>query len=241
MNYSHLPAWLERSKLFRLFFLIRKLYLIQVRFSHYAQFAEDISIRRLLEKKKTGFFVDVGCFHPKKYNNTWRLYRQGWRGINIDIDPIKITGFNVVRTQDTNLCCAVSDQEGEIEYFSNGFYALTTSLDQTFAETQGLYKKKKTQSKQLTTLIEQTAYKGREIDFLSVDAEGHDLAVLKSLDFDTYRPKLIAVETHLKLFSEVEKSPLYLFLQDRGYSLVGWVGLTLLLAHPDFQQELRES
>jgi len=183
MNYSHLPAWLERSKLFRLFFLIRKLYLIQVRFSHYAQFAEDISIRRLLEKKKTGFFVDVGCFHPKKYNNTWRLYRQGWRGINIDIDPIKITGFNVVRTQDTNLCCAVSDQEGEIEYFSNGFYALTTSLDQTFAETQGLYKKKKTQSKQLTTLIEQTAYKGREIDFLSVDAEGHDLAVLKSLDF----------------------------------------------------------
>ena len=183
----------------------------------------------------------MGCFHPKKYNNTWRLYRQGWRGINIDIDPIKIAGFNVVRTQDTNLCCAVSDQEGEIEYFSNGFYALTTSLDKTFAETQGLYKKKKTQSKQLTTLIAQTAYKGREIDFLSVDAEAHDLAVLKSLDFDTYRPKLIAVETHLKLFSEVEKSPLYLFLQDRGYSLVGWVGLTLLLAHPDFQQELRES
>ena len=156
MNYSHLPAWLEHNKLFRFLFLLRKLYLIQTRFIHYSQFAEDISIRRLLEKKKSGFFVDVGCFHPKKYNNTWRLYRQGWRGINIDLDPIKIAGFNVVRAQDTNICCAVSDKEGEIEYFSSGFYSLTNSLDKQFAQTQGPYKKKKIICKQLTTLIEQT-------------------------------------------------------------------------------------
>jgi hypothetical protein len=31
-----------------------------------------------------GFFVDVGCFHPLFYSNTWKLYKKGWRGVNID-------------------------------------------------------------------------------------------------------------------------------------------------------------
>ena len=48
---------------------------------------------RFFPKKYKGFFVDVGCFHPIKYNNTYRLYRKGWRGVNIDIDAIKIEGL----------------------------------------------------------------------------------------------------------------------------------------------------
>ena len=34
----------------------------------------------------------------------------------------------------------------------------------------------------------------RKIDFLNVDAEGLDLEVLKSNDWDMWRPKIIAVE-----------------------------------------------
>ncbi len=46
-------------------------------------------------------------------------------------------------------------------------------------------------------------YQGRQIDLLSVDAEAHDFEVIESLDFNRYSPRLIAVETHLRLLPDV--------------------------------------
>lgn len=220
---------------------MRKLYLSKIKLSHFSQFAEDISINRLFPKASKGFYVDVGCFHPKKYSNTWMLYKKGWRGINIDIDSIKIAGFNIVRPSDTNIACAVSNKEGEITYYTSGFYSLTASLDADFAEQhKRSFVKRQTTCKPLTKIIDETKYKNRQIDLLSVDAEAHDLEVLKSLDFERYQPRLVAVETHHPVFADIEKSPLYEYLMSMEYSLVGWCGLTLLLASPQMQQELKK-
>lgn len=241
LNYTNLPSWIERNPIFRKLFLLRKLYLTKTKFSYHSQFAEDISIRRLFPKKFKGFFVDVGCFHPKKMNNTWTLYRKGWRGINVDIDSIKIEGFDLVRPGDSNIHSAVSNSEGEITYWANGFYSLTTSLDASFVEGKSGYIKKTAKCNKLKDIIDATKYKDKKIDFLSVDAEGHDLEVLRSLDFERYDPSLIAVETHKTLFSEVENTELYKFLMAKEYCLVGWCGLTLLMANKTFQRTLANS
>lgn len=238
LNYSHLPSWLERNWVFRKLFLLRKMYLIKARSSHYGQFAEDVSIARFFDSSYRGFFVDVGCFHPKKYSNTWRLHKQGWRGINIDIDSIKINGFDMVRPGDINIACAVSNTEGEVTCYSHGFYAGTTSLHRRCVSYQPDGVPRTVRSATLTSLINATRYKNRQVDFLSVDAEHHDLEVLRSLDFDRYDPKLIAVESHLALLSEVTRSPLYEFLAAKQYDLVGWCGLTLLMANPTLQKTL---
>lgn len=241
LNYRQLPAWLETNPVFRKLYILRKLYLTQSNFKHHSQFAEDISIIRLFDENYKGFFVDVGCFHPKKYNNTWLLYKRDWRGINIDLDSIKIEGFNIYRPEDTNIASAVSDHEGQVEYFSDGFYSLKTSLDKDFLENNRAgYKKRTTLCNTLSNIIDNTKYKDREIDFLSVDAEGHDLQVLKSLDFDRYQPKLVAIESHFPLFSQVENSDLYQFLISKEYNLVAWSGLTLLMANPAHQDKLVE-
>lgn len=240
LNYTHLPHWLENNPIFRTLFLLRKLYLTKTRFTHYSQFAEDVSVERMFPKGFKGFFVDVGCFHPKKYNNTWRLYRKGWRGINIDIDAIKIQGFNLVRPNDTNIQSAVSNTDGEITYWSRGFYSLTTSLSDSFAADKEKYIQKTVQCSRLTDIIDRTGYKDKKIDFLSVDAEEHDLEVLDSLDFERYDPTLIAVETHSTLFSEVEGTEIYRFLLEKGYCMVGWCGLTLLMVNQAYQRTLKE-
>jgi len=235
---SHLPVWLENNRVFRFLFILRKLYLTKTAAKHFAQFAEDVSIKRFFDENYQGFFVDVGCFHPKKHNNTWMLYKKGWRGVNIDIDPIKIIGFDISRPEDINIASAVSNKEGEIVYYSNGFYSLTTSIDADFISNKAGYSKKTTSCAKLSQLLDGTKYQNRQIDFLSVDAEGHDLEVLMSLDFNRYDPKLIAVESHYPLFSQVEKSSLYNFLAGKGYCLTGWCGLTLLMASKSFQQKL---
>ena len=37
-----------------------------------------------------GIYIDVGCNHPIKFNNTYLLYKRGWSGINIDLDSKSI-------------------------------------------------------------------------------------------------------------------------------------------------------
>lgn len=238
LNYSHLPKWLENNVIFRTLFLFRKLFLLKKSFRHYAQFAEDISIALHFPKRSKGFFVDVGCFHPVKYNNTYRLYRKGWRGVNIDIDSIKIQGFKVLRPGDTNIACAVSDKPGEVNYCSNGFYSLTITLDEEFAAGKPGYLKKTVKADTLNNILDGTKYKDRPIDFLTVDAEGHDYQILSSLDFQRYQPKLIAVETHKTTLDEVMKEDLYLYLTSLGYIMVNWVGLTLLFRRKENQPAL---
>lgn len=236
LNHTHLPAWLEKLWLFRKLFLIRKLFITRNRFSHYSQMGEDIVLKRWFPKKHKGFFVDVGCFHPIKYNNTYYFYKKGWRGINIDIDSIKIEGFDLVRRKDTNINCAVSNQDGEVIYWTNGFYTPTVTLDRAFAESKEgkkyQYRAKKTQAKKLTTIIDETKYKNNPIDILSIDVEGHDFEVLKSLDFERYAPKVIAIESQLGKFKDVQQADEYEFLLNKGYDFVNWVGMTLIFKKP---------
>ena len=228
LNYSHLPSWLENNRLFRFFFLIRKIYITKRSFRHYGQFAEDVTIGRLFPKGYRGFFVDVGCFHPVKYNNTITLYRRGWRGINIDIDSIKIDAFKIARPGDTNITAAVSSEEGEVTVFSDGFYSLNTTLDPEFAGRRARYRKRTVRARRLDSLIDETKYKDRRIDLLTVDAESYDLKVLRSLDFGRYSPRVLAVETHLCDFDAIAESELYQFVLSQKYSLAGWCGLTLI-------------
>jgi hypothetical protein len=218
----------------RKLFLLRKVYLCRTSFRHYSQYGEDVPTYVHLAPIKQGFFVDVGCFHPKKYNNTYRWYRQGWRGVNIDLDPIKIEAFQMARPGDVNLVYAI-DREGRGELrdrYSFGRYSLLSTLDKDYAEQQRKLGKQYVVGKvpvaALDFVLDGTRFAGRKIDLLSVDAEGHDLAILQSLSFEKYRPGLILVELHQFTLDKVMASPLYAFLVGKGYDLVNWVGPTLM-------------
>jgi hypothetical protein len=220
--------------LLRKLFLLRKIYLSCTSFRHYSQYGEDVPTYVHLVPIKRGFFVDVGCFHPKKYNNTYRWYRMGWRGVNIDLDPIKIEAFQMVRPKDVNLVYAI-DREGKGELrdcYSFGRYSLISTLDKDFAEKQRelgkQYVVRQVPVASLDYVLDQTRFAGRQIDLLSVDAEGRDLAILQSLSFEKYSPYLILVELHQPTIDKVMDSSLYEFLSGKGYDLVNWTGPTLI-------------
>ena len=115
-----LDNWLLRK-----LFLLRKIYISRTSMRHYSQYGEDDSTYQHLASIHRGFFVDVGCFHPVKYSNTYRWYRKGWRGVNIDLDPIKIEAFKMVRGKDENLVYAISKEgTGELrDCYSFGRYS----------------------------------------------------------------------------------------------------------------------
>jgi len=221
------------KKIYNKLYLFRKVYLTKYWRSHRAQFGEDVVLSSWIGKKiNQGFYVDVGCYHPWKYSNTYFLYKRGWRGVNIDLDNIKIDAMNWARPQDTNIVAAVSDLATEVEVHANPrkYCGITTIETSQVQPTQCV--KRKIKTKTLNQILTDTRYKDREIDLLSIDVEGHDFNVLKALDFSKYKPKIILIETLIKNFEHIHDSELFKFLINKGYLFSNWVGYTLFFIHP---------
>ena len=81
----------------------------------YSTFGEDLIIEKYFEKKKKGFYVDIGCYHPLEGNNTYLLFKKGWNGINVDVNSLSVDLFNKARVNDYNVNLAVSNQKKKIK------------------------------------------------------------------------------------------------------------------------------
>ncbi len=189
----------------------------------YSQHGEDSIILNLIGKKD-GFYVDVGCNHPVKESNTFSFYiQQGWRGINIDANETLTNKFKKIRLQDNVIFTAVSDEEGELDFYE--FYTDTIStVDKgSIAARSGkseIKEIKKVKARTLNNiLLEQIPERKETIDLLSIDVEGHDLNVLKSLDLNMFRPKLIVVEIEDFNFSNPEQNSVVSHLKGYGYAI----------------------
>jgi FkbM family methyltransferase len=222
----------ERVPPLRWLWLLRKAWLIRARGAHYAQWGEDVVLEQYLGERapQAQCYVDVGCFHPRKYSNTWRLYRRGWRGVNVDVDPVKRDVFDLARPGDENLCCAIGETPGEATLYSFGHYSVLSTLDaQKAAEYRRLgydCVERRVRVRTLTEVMDASRFRGRRIALLNIDVEGHETSVLRSLDFARYRPGLILVESHAAGFAALAADPNYRLLDGLGYELVNWVGLT---------------
>ena len=190
------------------FFLNRKTYAME---------GEDLEIVKILKNINNGFYVDAGGYHPIDRNNTYLLYKKNWRGINIDLSKFSIDLFNFTRPLDININAAVTNNDGyETFYYQKQLSQLTT-IKKNIANQrmQGSIKEKKIKSEKLSTIINNTKYKNRKIDFLNIDLEGADFDALQSLNFEIYRPKLICVEIYDE---NIEMSEINLFLKNLNYS-----------------------
>jgi FkbM family methyltransferase len=172
-----------------------------------------------------GFYVDVGCNHPKFLSNTYGLYRKGWRGICIDANPEMIQKFKFFRPRDVAISALVSDEVGEKEFYTieNNVLSTVEIANLRDAEKQGFtYQTETLQPRTLTDILD-TNNCPREIGILSIDVEEHDYSVLKSLDFQKYSPKLIVVEDETYQVDAPEVNLIYALLKGQGYDLVGFV------------------
>ena len=183
----------------------------------YAHTEEDLFILKKF-KNKNGFYVDVGCHHPTRLNNCHLLYKNGWSGINIDISEFSIRLFNIVRKKDININKAVSSKQKKVKFYYDKLISFYISLNKR----KELDRFKEIMSDTLTNIIDQTKYKNKKIDFLSIDTEGKDFEVLKSLNFKKYAPKYICIEIYNNniLRFNIKKNQIYRYLIKKNYKLL---------------------
>jgi FkbM family methyltransferase len=189
----------------------------------FSQEGEDRILARMYEGIGPGFYVDIGAHDPDRFSNTALLYRNGWHGINVDPRPGVEARFARRRPRDTTLEAGIAAVAGLLEYFVFDDEALNTfsraRAEMLTATTP--YRVVQTLSIPVLTLAElldQQLPPGQGIDLLCVDAEGLDLEVLRSNDWDRFRPeRLIVEDLEGRPLDEIGTSPVAAFLRPLGY------------------------
>jgi FkbM family methyltransferase len=203
---------------------LKSLLFDQFAIKSYSQEGEDMILRRLFEMKNNGFYLDVGAHHPKRFSNTYFFYKKGWRGINIDAMPGSMKSFNKIRSRDINIEKPISKDKCILKYYAfnepalNGF-SKELSLLRDESENYKILFTLDIETVTLEDVLNQYLPKNQVIDFLSVDVEGLDFDVLKSINLDKYRPKVILVEILGRTISEIYNDPIYSFLVNENYIL----------------------
>jgi FkbM family methyltransferase len=198
----------------------------RLRFS-YAQYGEDLIAEALLPDA-AGFYAEVGAFHPVQISNTYLFYRRGWQGIVIDPNPRAVALFERRRPRDIVVGCAVSDEEGPV------FLDVTSSHEAAHLRGAGVdgtssqapRRSYRVTCRRLDKILCEYLPPGQNIDFLTVDCEGYDLNVLRSNDWEKFRPRVVAVED----WESRAESQICRFLAERGYSHVIDANITRIFA-----------
>ena len=176
----------------------------------------------------TGFYVDVGAFHPIVGSNTYKLYLRGWHGITIEPCHDNARLFEQMRPWDRHLTIGIAAESSTLTYHRFAHAGLNTfdpKTAQAVARTDAVTKvaTETVICQPLSEVLDQYA-PGQHVDLLSVDAEGFDLAVLQSLDWQRRRPTAICVEDiaayNLGTLGKSQFSAIRAFLHTRDYWLV---------------------
>jgi len=190
----------------------------------YAQAGEDMVIDFLLEG--VGIqptYLELGTNHPRFGNNTYKFYRRGCHGVLVEADPSLIPCIRKARRRDKVLNVGVSAHEETVKKF----YIFSCPSFNTFDEKEALGREKTSAAKitavvdvqlmSVNTIIEKNFE--RFPDFLSIDIEGLDLEVLKSINFEKHPIPIICAETCS--FSDTHIKPkdkaIETFLTSKGY------------------------
>jgi FkbM family methyltransferase len=147
-------------------------------------------------------FVDVGAFDGIGFSNTRALFERGWTGICVEPVSKNFEKLELLYrgTPVRTVRAAASDADGEAEmmvatipgheYWGSDVSSLEPSTCSSWSEYA--WTTEVVPTRRLDSILE--AERIKQVDFLSVDVEGHERAVLDGLDLDRYRPKVIAIE-----------------------------------------------
>lgn len=193
----------------------------------YSQAGEDRIVDNLFESVGVCLprYLEIGTNHPKEGNNTYFFYRRGCSGVLVEANPSFAKLIRRKRARDHFYNIGISPESG---VDTLDFYAFKQSGHSTFDKTEAeirlangcvLHELCKIPVMTINEILTQEfPYRP---DFLSIDIEGLDLPVLKSLDYERYPIPVICAETCSAVSGPVKDHNIGIsdFLETKGYFL----------------------
>ncbi len=191
----------------------------------FSKSGDDIQLMKLINNSSPGLYVDIGSWHPVKASNTYFFYLRGWKGICIDPNPELLDLYTRFRPKDLFLNCALGNSDQNLNYYMlSDKYTSMNTLDYDFIVKHKLENEVKEVKNipvhNLKDLLEQYVNPNDRLDFFDVDVEGYDLEVLKTNDWNKFRPKIVIIETDVSMQEDIN-SPITQYLALQKYRILG--------------------
>jgi FkbM family methyltransferase len=163
----------------------------------YAQRYEDMRLLCCFEGQATGFYIDIGAGHPVYDNMSFAFYLRGWRGVTVEPNPWLALLSEAVRSHDTRIASLVGATEGEATYYLvEDLHGLSTTFESHARAAEREHGKRAQALTMPVTTLQMLCerYSAGAIDFLKVDVEGAERAVIEGGDWRRFRPKMLVLE-----------------------------------------------
>lgn len=207
---------------------------------YYSQFGQDKYLEENIFKGyKFGIFMDIGAHDGISINNTLYFEKNKWNGYNVE--PIEEVYNNLVinRPNCININCAVSDTDSVSNFIYNkGYTEMISGLEKDYDNRHfnrlsnelnsmgGSSEIIKVTTKKLSTLC--LLHNIKYINYLSIDVEGAEFSVIKSIDFSKVFIDVIGFENNYE-----DKSLIIIeYLEKNNYLLI-YKSSDIFMIHKD--------
>jgi len=189
-----------------------------------SQFGQDEIVLEYLKNKKNGFFVEIGASDGILLSNCFLLEKKyNWNGICIEPIPYKFDSLIKNRNCKCVNKAVFSKSNLEVdfsihkygEYTEDGISGITDYLDKHREKVLKNETRIKVKTQTLNDILEENK-SPYIIDYLSLDTEGTELEILKSVDLNKYKFRIISVE-HNYMFKR--KQEIFELLNSYNYKL----------------------
>jgi FkbM family methyltransferase len=174
----------------------------------FSQHGQDAFVYETFFKSNgRGYFVDVGAYDGVTFSNSLFFERHlGWSGMCIEPLPAAFEKLRGCRTA-TCVNCAVADRDGKGEFvdvdmpnFGKMYSGLRAEYDPRHVQILNAYmtgaRLIEVPLRRLADILDENGV--RKIDYMSIDTEGGELKILKSLDLKSYDVRVISIENNYK-------------------------------------------
>lgn len=192
----------------------------------FAQQGEDLVIKQMFASLgiSNATYLDVGAYDPIKDSNTYLFYALGSHGVLVEPNPAYAAKLRKARPRDVVLEEGIGIN-GET---SADYYEFAEDEDNTFSKEQAdkvvrLGMPIKSVVKMRMASVDDVIaanFGGGAPSLLSIDTEGLDLAILKTLDFHRFRPPVVCVET-LEVGTSRAIEDIATYMRQQGYAARG--------------------
>jgi FkbM family methyltransferase len=204
--------------------------------TYHSQYRQDQFLREHLLPQNDGFFVEVGADDGVDRSNTLAFEQAGWSGICIEPSPSRFDALlRNRRCECLNVAIASIEERAEfldIVGYGKGLSGLVCHYDprhverierETAANPLTVSRSRVTvPARRLDTILAERGV--RTVNYCSIDVEGSELDVLRSIDFDTVSFDVITVEDNYG------EPAVRRYLEERGFRLVTVAGQDLVYA-----------
>jgi hypothetical protein len=167
----------------------------------------EFVINEVFRNKRNGIFIDVGAYDGNTVSNTLYMEDQlGWKGICIEPNPESFENL-IINRNTSCLNIGISDVESILKFYKVKGYAEMLSgfvdylseghikrIHEEISKNGGSFDIIDVPVKKLSSILIDN--KIEKIDYLSIDTEGNEFRVIKSINFNSVDVSVISAENN---------------------------------------------